>query len=280
MSSLDYSPEAINVLNLFYRSEVILYVEGEDDVPFWDVVFKKFSESDVKVVPVFGAPEVDKKISEIVINDLNVLAARDSDYLRVSGQHVSDARVLYTYGYSIENCLYSPGALAAILAMWRRSQNLGSEDCKVWFDSVFESLNTIMLCDVANFIFQRGVSVLPDSCGRFMKDNNSIEVDAEKLQSYLGRIKRHFSAEELAESADILDRHGYDLCDIVRGHFLASLAHRFVSKSHAGLDRKRNISFDALYSNALLCFKGVLKEDRLEYYQSSVANALGAVLVN
>ncbi|EGA69570.1 hypothetical protein VISI1226_13648 [Vibrio sinaloensis DSM 21326] len=37
-----YSAEAENIINEFHSVDVMVYVEGVDDIPFWDFIFEKF----------------------------------------------------------------------------------------------------------------------------------------------------------------------------------------------------------------------------------------------
>lgn len=47
MPSLDYSLEALNLLNAFHQVDKVVYVEGQDDVPFWEFLFKKFTNLNI-----------------------------------------------------------------------------------------------------------------------------------------------------------------------------------------------------------------------------------------
>lgn len=45
-NSLEHSDAGVSVLNLFNESRVMIYVEGDDDIPFWNHLFKKFAPKD------------------------------------------------------------------------------------------------------------------------------------------------------------------------------------------------------------------------------------------
>lgn len=49
MPSLDYSLEALNLLNAFHQVDKVVYVEGQDDVPFWEFLFKKFTNLNIYI---------------------------------------------------------------------------------------------------------------------------------------------------------------------------------------------------------------------------------------
>ncbi len=39
--NFNWSDEAENVISMFYDADIMVYVEGEDDIGFWEIVFKK-----------------------------------------------------------------------------------------------------------------------------------------------------------------------------------------------------------------------------------------------
>ena len=107
---LEYSRDAVNVLSKFHETDFIIYVEDEDDKYFWDTIFKL---NEVKFTyyfePVNGCVALDDKIEKIIRFELgeSILVARDSDYIVLSNKAKENDRVIYTYGYSIENCIFN-----------------------------------------------------------------------------------------------------------------------------------------------------------------------------
>lgn len=278
MSSLDYSPDAENVLSFFYRCDVVLYVEGDDDIPFWKVVFDELSDVSVEVLPMYGAPEVDKKIKEILNSDLKVLAARDSDFIRASGQNVQDPRILYTHGYSIENCLYNVESVFEISFVWCREMRATQADCERWFDDVFQTVEQLVLYDYANHIYQRGVAVVPDNCTKFMVSAKSPDFDLQKLQAHVAKVAKLFSEEELSEAGKKIAESNVSTRNLIRGHFLESLVQKYVSKNAGASNAKKSVSFDALYASAVGCLKSsIRRRPESEFYQQAVNEAIGAL---
>ena len=75
MADLTYSADAHNVLSKFYNADKMVYVEGDDDVLFWEFIFNKFSNFKVKVQGVGGKPELEKYIKRICDGEINSIAA-------------------------------------------------------------------------------------------------------------------------------------------------------------------------------------------------------------
>ncbi|UXY53568.1 DUF4435 domain-containing protein [Pseudomonas tohonis] len=278
MPTIDYSPEAQNILSFFYRRDIVLYVEGEDDVPFWQAIFEELSGATVEVLPVFGATEVEKKITEITSSNLTFLAARDSDYLRFQGAHVNDPRILYTLGYSIENCLYSPATLKEMSFIWCRGRAKKQVSEDGWLDDLLEKLRDLVAYDLANNLFQKGLCVIPDNCTKFMRGQNSAELDPAKLERYLEELSTKISSAELDHARNLINNSGIHIRRVIRGHFLASLAQKHIAENLKQSGRGQNISFEAVYASAMSSFKRLItSSDEKTFYQTSVTNALAAL---
>ena len=45
-NKLEHSNEALNITHQFYDKKFMLYVEGDDDIVFWDENFRRYMSSD------------------------------------------------------------------------------------------------------------------------------------------------------------------------------------------------------------------------------------------
>ena len=84
LNILHHSDEAISVLGQFYETKIILYVEGNDDIPFWDNLFKKYAPSHFYEIDQTHGKERLQEISNGIIEGKisNVIVACDADRLR------------------------------------------------------------------------------------------------------------------------------------------------------------------------------------------------------
>ena len=92
MGSLSYSSKALDTLPLFHRKKFIIYVEGQDDVIFWEIVLKKFDLRDYQLKIAGGANEIDKYILSIVNDGVDIAVARDSDYSDITGKKFTHSK--------------------------------------------------------------------------------------------------------------------------------------------------------------------------------------------
>ncbi len=132
----------------FYGVDYVCYVEGgggasddSDDVVFWSIVFSTL-RPDLKVhfLARGGKPELEARARDVIEKDLNaVLVAMDSDYDELLGEKILDRRVLYTFGYSWENDLFSADVIREILSFKCRPRPLPQDDL-LFFENHFDIL--------------------------------------------------------------------------------------------------------------------------------------------
>lgn len=81
-NQLVHSAAAINVTHQFYDKRFMLYVEGDDDIVFWDEHFKKYMPSTFyEIEQVHGKENLTRYIEGIKDGTLqNVVVACDSDF--------------------------------------------------------------------------------------------------------------------------------------------------------------------------------------------------------
>lgn len=79
--------EGISVLNQFNETSVMLYVEGDDDIPFWKHLFKKYAPKNFcEIEQTHGKEGLELYKKEEIKNGTlhNVMVACDSDYSCIS----------------------------------------------------------------------------------------------------------------------------------------------------------------------------------------------------
>jgi hypothetical protein len=110
--------------HLFHRVDYVVFTEGEHgasdsvDGLFWARVFSNWLPGkSVRVKLVGGKPVARKIAREVIKRDLkSTLVALDRDYDRWEGCGINDARIIYTWGYSVENDLLCEHSIVGVVA--------------------------------------------------------------------------------------------------------------------------------------------------------------------
>lgn len=280
MPKLDYSPQAYNVLARFYRAKSILYVEGDDDIPFWGKIFREFTDQKIEIISVGGSDQIDEKINLIVNESVKFLAARDSDFLRISKRSHNDSRILYTYGYSIENTLLTCEAITELTSTACRSIEFEKDNVQNWIRQISSSLGDLIRHDIANYISNKGIPVLFDNCTRLMQSEKSSSLCQDRVRGHHSRISAHFDAELLATVDQHLAEHGIPIEYHLRGHFLLSAVYKYINAEVKHIRaRKSDVSYESIYTGAIQYLEVFLKteSDHALHYKQQVEQAIAAV---
>lgn len=273
MDSFDYSVEARNVLNKFYNVDRIVYVEGDDDIPFWEIIFEKLAGFSVEFESVGGKPEILKLVKTIESGEADYLLAMDSDYDVMIGFEANKS-IIRTYGYSIENTLICTETICKSLKTLLRLavKETPQKICQQWLDEFEERVRHLVACDILNHVNGFGLSVIPSSCERLMKSKNSFELCDRKIEKLINELDQEFDEKALLiEQNKVLGRN-LRFIDIVRGHFLFSAALKFLKVQAKRLGKNISVSNDMFYLAIITVFENIFdKEHRhFSYYKQQI----------
>lgn len=274
MSDLFYSSEAEDVMNLFYQVDYMLYVEGPDDVCFWEIIFQKVSNISVQVQDVGGSNELKPYIERIMNNELDAIIACDSDFTKFDDSNIVHPRIVRTYGYSIENTFVNERTIHKVVKNLGRfnAKNAAVYDFKKWFDNANEKTQRLVLLDIFNYLHKKGVSVVGDNAERFMKSKKSSELCDEKIQSYIDTLMdklEGYNEDEIISRITLL---GIDSSLWLRGHFLFSVLFKCVVTALNQSGKKVSMSAEAFYTSLITAFEMTFNNTQpdFEYYTREI----------
>lgn len=274
MDEFHYSSEAENILNRFYQAEIMVYVEGDDDICFWETIFSKTSSYKVEIQEVGGCEELKKFINRLLEEDLQVLVACDSDLTIFKEQQITDARVIKTTGYSIENsyiCL--DGVYKAIKTLGKIPKKvMDTIDLESWNDDFYNKVEPLIKYDIYNFMNEKGIAVIGDNADRFMKSKKSNVICPEKIANFIVQLNEKFEGVDLSEVENLIEEKEINIRSWLRGHFLFSAIHRLISTIAVKNGKSISLSYEALYSNLINTFesKFTINHPEFNYYKDKI----------
>lgn len=267
--NLEYSIEAENTLSEFTETDYVVYVEDKDDEFFWKKIFSTFCSRKTFSFRyeenITGCAILDKKIKLIESGILNssILVARDSDYLEYKNEKVCHKNILYTYGHSIENCLFSNIALHSIIENYSRN-SVSKENIQYWLSETHTKIQELLKLDIAIQISQCGISILGNSCQRFLTNKKSYELDKQKISSFIHEtLGSHSYIKDNISHFEEIPLH------FIKGHFLVSLISQFIRYAC----QYNNLPIDNLMSTSFILLDKTLEQDpdRHNYYYNLCA---------
>jgi len=205
MDSLEYSNDALSAKSLFYNRKVSVFVEGIDDRLFWDHLFL-IANVDVHVEDVNGKPEIDKLIQEIYENNAEFYVAIDSHHSAFLDDKLNHPQIFKTYGYSIENSMYNSASIELIISrLSRKRVNLDST-LNEWMAEFVKSTHSLLIYDIANEKYGKGICIFGKSSVRFLKSSHSPYISEQKITAFLNSQKDQFSKKEISSTKKLLPK--------------------------------------------------------------------------
>lgn len=262
---LKHSDEGISVSSRFYDKKVMVYVEGPDDISFWDAMFQRVvPESFYEIESVQGKNQLFEYIHKIEKGLItNAFVATDLDYslFPLDGRS-SSAFVIYTYGHSIENTMFCPRNVSAFIRKALHSTKDYSSQVNGWYQLICERIQPLLPYDIINsididckhhisnglnsffgkrFYFYQDKSDLVNLDSNLIKKETLSHPDFDKTE--IERIQKSISSSDSRET-----RH------LIQGHFLADAVMNFIRVTLKGSGQKISISDDAFYMAFFDCY--------------------------
>ncbi len=272
MPDLIYSSEALSTLTEFHQKKYVIFVEGDEDVVFWEVILNHFGINDYYLKSSGGIEELKKYMESILKDNTNIYAFADNDYSDILHTQNRHPNIIYTYGYSIENSLYSSKNIEKIINIYSRQTNSHTKDFEKWLDDFCISLYDLIVLDICNEAFSRGLSVLGDNSCRVLKNNDSYNVCVERVKGIAKSLKSHFNSEELNKIKTSIQKTNKSLPFIIRGHFLTNALMNYIKKRVKNVSkRKVGFSKDNLYNQLIAQFPNtILTSIDIEYLMKRI----------
>lgn len=264
MSDLEYSMDALDAKGLFYNRSITVYVEGNDDVLFWDYLFK-VAEVDAYIEDVGGDNEINKYIQQILDSEAGFIVACDNDHNDFISPNTEHNQIIRTYGYSIENSMYNFEKIEDIITKLSRKRVHVKQIIEEWAEEFSNKVYELLKYDIANHKYKKGITVFGDCCARFLKSKNSHWVSSEKISEYIDRIKDKFTEEEITEVEKLLNSTEKDFWFHIKGHFLTNAATNLIKsivKEQTGYSPV--IPLDMIYSLTIDCTENW--EERIDIF--------------
>ncbi|WP_162515529.1 DUF4435 domain-containing protein [Aeromonas sobria] len=268
MNSLSYSIEAQNILNFFYDTDYIVYVEGKDDIPFWENMFCKFTSLRVEIQDVGSCTALNKYIDRIKSGELStVIVACDSDFTLFEKNN-SHPKIIKTFGHSIENSLISEQTITKVIKSLGRipNKNVPKDEISNWLKHIDSSTCQLTMLEIFNYVNKCGLSILGDNCSKLTTSRTSPTLCPEKIDSFLGSFRIRIDNDFEVKTNRILNSKNMRLFNFLRGHFLFSATLKFISSEVKKYDGKISLSKDALFTALLLAFETSLNSSHNEFH--------------
>lgn len=272
-NSLAHSNGGISVLNQFYGTNVMLYVEGDDDIPFWDNLFRRFSPPNFYTIEQTHG----KEVLQTYINGIkdgtlsNVMVACDSDYSALlETEIVTHPLIVTTFGHSIENTMFCIPMLASYICRLKKTTENLSASVSTWIHVFEDKGRELLKIDVLNALKPRGQSCKCLNKGFPRFSDGKGYFDDTKLSTFLHQTRNVYTEDERGEVEEKLNASSRPIYKVIQGHFIEGATNEYIRKE-AGCSLSRS----AIYAEFSYCRRlcDNMCED-LIYVKTEIENAV------
>jgi hypothetical protein len=277
MTDFSYSTDAESIMNQFHGVDIMVYVEGQDDIPFWEFMFNKFTSISIEVQEVGSCSALEPYMQKIFSNQINAIVACDMDFTVFSGDAIGHSNIIRTFSYSIENSmLHIDNIYKAIKVIGRLpSKMVKKDDVAGWLEAFYLQLEHLIKMDVFNEVNALGVSVIGDNSTRLMKSKTSCDLCGDKLDQYMTQIVPKLTGYDNEIIDNLISDAGLETKQLLKGHFLFSAVAKFVKNFIKSKGLNISLSNDALYSAFILSLESTFTENNNEFqYYKEVLEGL------
>lgn len=279
-NKLIHSDAAISVTHNFYNKKFMIYVEGPDDIIFWDDVFSDVvSSEDYELTDVGGKEQFTIYINKLKAGQIkNVIIACDKDYTNYMDKNPYNHPLIITsYGYSIENSMFCPYRIANYIKTLARNRHNYLVEINDWYNQFCSDAISLLPYDIVNYIHHDiGISCFGDNCCRFLLSNQSAQLDKHKIRAHIDSIKNKFPTIEMNTIADKIAADNREYRYIIKGHFITHAVINLIKqKVQTNTFQKVTLSNDAIYAEFVHCRRQCkdICQDR-QYLFTTIENAL------
>lgn len=260
-NQLVHSNSAINVTHKFYNKKFMLYVEGDDDIVFWDEHFRKYMPSDLyEIEQVHGKENLNRYISGIKDNTLNnVVVACDSDFTFFLDVSLLDNPfIVKTYGHSIENTMFCPCSIAAYIRRLSKTTVDYLPEVLEWSNKFCSSALKLLPYEIENEINPTHCTELPKVFNKgfcyFQNSNEKINLDENKIDTYIQTIVQNFNSDKISEIEHQINECPRETRHLIQGHFLADATMNYIRMRVKQIKGQSiSLSNDAIYESIVDC---------------------------
>lgn len=279
---LSYSTDALNVKSLFYNKSFIVYVEGQDDINFWDNLFSNVSHLPYQIEESPGGITGLRDYMEKIVNeDAKIIIACDSDYFTIDSieKPYKHERIIRTYGYSIENSMYCPHNINQLIRRYGRVRKDYTPIVEEWYENFVKESEILLIYDLANHLFSKGIQILGDKCIRFLNNDKSPNISQAKIQKFIVEISKNFEEEQIEQSRVLISNSNKELRFLIKGHFLTNGVLNLIKETIRKETRSNvSINIDSLYALTVTCV-GRCKNNcsDVDYLKKQIAKSLETI---
>ena len=224
------SNSGIENRDLFYFPKILVYVEGHEDIPFYEEVLQNY---DYHLKARGGREECKKLVTPLVEKDLPYVVVLDGDYEILTRTRSKHRRVVWLHRYAFENYLFEEEPIKQFCRDRTHSEDsleeaLASSEFTDFIENIEMKFKDLIILDVAHQRSKTGCKTFFRNSDRFFKTN----FRDDQIQKQQAAAANSIDIESTNEAKTLVEKFLEEqrrFIDILPGHFVFNIMKRFIS---------------------------------------------------
>ncbi|NJW55113.1 hypothetical protein, partial [Salinimicrobium oceani] len=112
----------------------------------------------------------------------------------------------------------------------------------------------LLILDIANHKFKKGISIFGDNGYRFLKTQRSHEVCEDKVKNFVDSVRDKFTDEEIVQVKKMVKQSEKEFWFLIKGHFITSAILNLIKNQvRKNCGSNKSFSIDSLYALTIDC---------------------------
>ncbi len=218
--------------DLFYFPKILVYVEGYEDIPFYEEVLQNY---DYHLKAQGGREECKKLVTDLEKKDLPYVVVLDGDYKILERTRSQHRRVVWLHRYSFENYLFEEEPIKQFCRDHAHLEDsleepLASSEFTDFIQNIEIKFKDLIILDIAHQQTGTGYDVLPDKSDRFFKPQTRVDfLDNQIQQSYTEAANR-IDSQNVGKARILVEQFSkkHRFIDLLPGHFAFGIIKRLI----------------------------------------------------
>lgn len=215
---------------LFY-SEILVYVEGHTDIPFYDAVLQNYN---CRVKAKNGKPECEKLATLLEQDNYPYVVILDGHYDILERARSQHRRVILLHRHSYENYLFEVEPIKQFCSDRLHSEDsleevLASSEFADFTRNAEVKFKDLLILDVAHQRSKTGQKTFFRTPDRFFKE----DFRDNEIQKQQGAATKDIHVQSIDEAKNLVDKYLTErrLIDLLPGHFAFGIMRRLISNT-------------------------------------------------
>jgi hypothetical protein len=231
--SFSRTPSGLAAEYLFFKDEVLVYVEGHTDISFYKIVLKNHN---CRIRTYSEEKGFYQLVEGLIKEDLHYVIILDGHYEILTRKRSVHRRLILLHRHSFENYLIEKEPVEQFrhnrAPLKDSLEKLQSSFCEIVQETELK-FKELLILDVAHQRSNTGQKVFPKGADDFFAGQKTIDFDDSKIQGLLNKVATRIDEQSIDNARNLVQEFLREHCfiDLLPGHFAFSIIKCWINRT-------------------------------------------------